>query len=74
MIVFGVQVTCFLAGLFSTEQASCALVLAPKSVMRGWEKELERWLVEATRPTVKVKTNVGLFWCGVYNGAQAVLM
>ena len=48
------QVTCFLAGLFSTDQAKCALVLAPKSVMRGWETELRKWLVEAACPTVEV--------------------
>lgn len=41
------QVTCFLAGLFSTGQAKSILVLAPKSVMRSWETELLRWLVKA---------------------------
>ena len=47
-LVRAVQVTCFLAGLFSTSQASCALVVCPKSVIRGWETELRRWLVETT--------------------------
>ena len=41
------QVTCFLAGLFGTKQAKSALVVVPKSVMRGWEEELGRWLVKA---------------------------
>lgn len=48
------QVTCFLAGLFGTKQAKSALVLAPKSVMRGWEDELRRWLVEAACPKAEV--------------------
>ncbi|CAN0035720.1 unnamed protein product, partial [Ectocarpus sp. 8 AP-2014] len=48
------QVTCFLAGLFGTGQAKSALVLAPKSVMRGWEDELGRWLVRAACPKAEV--------------------
>ncbi|CAM9672491.1 unnamed protein product, partial [Ectocarpus fasciculatus] len=48
------QVTCFLAGLFGTRQAKSALVLAPKSVMRGWEDELGRWLVKAACPKAEV--------------------
>ncbi|CAM9659813.1 unnamed protein product, partial [Hapterophycus canaliculatus] len=48
------QVTCFLAGLFGTKQAKSALVLAPKSVMRGWEDELGRWLVKAACPKAEV--------------------
>ncbi|CBN76186.1 excision repair helicase ercc-6-related [Ectocarpus siliculosus] len=48
------QVTCFLAGLFGTRQAKSALVLAPKSVMRGWEDELGRWLVRAACPKAEV--------------------
>jgi hypothetical protein len=34
-------------------QAKTALILAPKSVMRGWETELNRWLVAAC-PSVQV--------------------
>eukprot|EP00953_Heterococcus_sp_UTEX-ZZ885_P023501 12913-Heterococcus_DN1.PRE.3 len=42
-----------LAGLFHTKQAKSALILAPKSVMRGWETELTRWLIAAC-PSVQV--------------------
>ncbi|CAB1110860.1 unnamed protein product [Ectocarpus sp. CCAP 1310/34] len=52
------QVTCFLAGLFGTRQAKSALVLAPKSVMRGWEDELGRWLVKAACPKAEVRQEV----------------
>ncbi|CAM9810391.1 unnamed protein product, partial [Sphacelaria rigidula] len=41
------QVCCLLAGLVSTKQASSALIIAPKSVLRGWEAELQEWFIKA---------------------------
>ncbi|CAM9959032.1 unnamed protein product [Discosporangium mesarthrocarpum] len=49
------QVACFLAGLFHTRQATSALVLAPVSVIRTWEAELQQWLVSKYTPFIEVK-------------------
>ncbi|CAM9657094.1 unnamed protein product, partial [Choristocarpus tenellus] len=48
------QVACFLAGLFLTHQAKSVLVVAPLSVIRGWEEELGRWIVFKACPSVEV--------------------
>jgi hypothetical protein len=40
-----IQCSVLLAGLMNTGQIKSALIVAPKSVIRGWEKELNRWLV-----------------------------
>lgn len=64
------QVTSFIAGLFCTNQASCALVIAPKSVIRGWETELRRWLVKAACPRADVRVFFVLPIILYYNRAQ----
>lgn len=77
------KVTCFLAGLFATNQAKSALVLAPKSVMRGWEDELGRWLVKTACPKTEVmpmpcfsihNTAVGRMHRRTYSQANAEML
>jgi SNF2 family DNA or RNA helicase len=36
-----VQVAAFLAGLFSTQNIKCALIVAPKTLITHWVKELK---------------------------------